>query len=316
MIGASLSATQEADQHGKNMECRMRAYRMSVPAIAVLLLAVACMGQQASPTPADGRLVFESQGCLSCHAINGAGGTVGPDLGRQAHVSNNYDLAAKMWNHSPKMMHLMARTKTERPVFTGRAFRSLAEFLSYVRYLGRPGDAAAGKRLFSEKKCTACHSLGRSVAGKSPLDSLKVFVAPVRLAQAMWNHYEEMRTAGSTRTVPLPRFRDDEFSDLTAYIRVASAMESEAEVRSFIGDPVLGDSLFHQKGCYGCHVAQTIGPRLDPEGAGTIGLAKSLTEIAGAMWNHAGKMSSAMESAKQRFPHLDGDEMANIISFL
>src|SRR4029450_12919856 len=53
--------------------------------------------------PASGARVFESAGCVKCHAVAGSGGKVGPDLSHTARAHSFYDLAAAMWNHLPRM---------------------------------------------------------------------------------------------------------------------------------------------------------------------------------------------------------------------
>src|SRR5205807_10289321 len=51
-----------------------------------------------------GSQIFATEGCVQCHAINGVGATVGPDLGRLADRGfTPATLAATMWNHAPAM---------------------------------------------------------------------------------------------------------------------------------------------------------------------------------------------------------------------
>lgn len=49
------------------------------------------------------------------YAVNGAGGKVGPDLGRNLRSRSFYDLAAGMWNHLPKMGERMRDLGIARP---------------------------------------------------------------------------------------------------------------------------------------------------------------------------------------------------------
>ncbi len=280
-------------------------------AIILLLFASGLSAQQLPKNPLAGREVFEKEGCLNCHAVNGSGGTIGPDFGKQVFPGNAYDLLSKMWNHSQKMLLEMARTKTERPHFTGRDFRQLGDFLYFIRYLGQPGNASAGRRLFVSKGCVECHSVGRPKRGKIALDSMKIYVSPVRLAQAMWNHSILMHNRGVSKGVKLPTFSDNQFADLTAYIRSASSLKSDEEIYSYPGNPVRGEQLFKEKGCYYCHAEKPIGPTV-----GHINTNQSVTEIAGIMWNHSGKMAQAMKTLKRPFPLFSGDQMADVISYL
>ncbi len=280
-------------------------------AFIFFFLGSSAWSQQLPKNPLEGRIVFEKEGCLSCHAVNGTGGTTGPDFGKQIFSGDNYDLLSEMWNHSEKMLLVMARTRTKRPSFTGQDFRELGEFLYFIRYLGQPGNISAGKRLFAGKECIQCHSVGGAVPGKIALDSLKIYVSPVHLAQAMWNHSNLMRRRGVRRGIKLPTFSDNEFADLTAYIRAASSLKSEERIYSYPGSPTLGEKLFKEKGCYYCHVEKPVGPNLD-----RINTNESVTRIAGIMWNHSGKMEAAMKTMKQPYPSFSGNEMADLISYL
>src|SRR5512140_1592343 len=57
-----------------------------------------------SASPAQGEAVFQAKGCVRCHAINGVGGKVGPDLGRTWGTEQGLpQLVTAMWNHAPEM---------------------------------------------------------------------------------------------------------------------------------------------------------------------------------------------------------------------
>ena len=79
-----------------------------------LLLVLFPAGSSFGQAPADpaqnataGARVFGAKGCAGCHAINGIGGGVGPDLAGTAERNSFYDLASAMWNHLSRMAAVM-----------------------------------------------------------------------------------------------------------------------------------------------------------------------------------------------------------------
>ena len=53
---------------------------------------------------ARGEDLFRTKGCIDCHAFNGAGGKIAPDLSqRDERVRTPLQLASAMWNHAPRM---------------------------------------------------------------------------------------------------------------------------------------------------------------------------------------------------------------------
>src|SRR5215472_19146072 len=137
--------------------------------VAVIVLATA--GASASqplfgPTqdPVAGERLFSAKGCASCHAVNGVGGTVGPDLALSARPRTFFDLAAALWNHTPKMAERMRQAGMARPRLDARETGDLVAYLYTLNYFDRTGNAASGQRVFSTKHCADCHSVG---GGKS-----------------------------------------------------------------------------------------------------------------------------------------------------
>src|SRR4051794_8200971 len=68
--------------------------------------------------PAAGARLFNDKGCVQCHAINGRGASVGPDLARATHPRTFFDLAAGLWNHAPAMASRMREAGIARPALT------------------------------------------------------------------------------------------------------------------------------------------------------------------------------------------------------
>ncbi|MGC8595191.1 MAG: c-type cytochrome [Candidatus Kryptoniota bacterium] len=288
----------------------LKIFFVTIPAIMILLGPI-IIAQNLPQNPIEGREIFEKKGCMNCHAINGVGGNIGPDFGKHLFVGDEFDLFSKMWNHSPRMLLLMSRSSTKKPEFTSREFENLSHFLFFIRYLGTYGSVSKGKRLFTRKECVRCHSIGHPVPGKIPLDSMKIYASPVRLAQAMWDHSFEMWKRGREKGIRFPTFSDNEFADLVAYIRATSSVKLEKNIYSYTGDPAAGEKLFKSKGCYYCHVEKQIGPDLTK-----TNLNHTVTQIAGIMWNHSEKMLLAAKSMNKPFPELSDDEMANLIAYL
>ena len=261
--------------------------------------------------PLDGRIVFEQKGCINCHAIYGNGGNTAPDLGKHNFFESNYDLISEMWNHSAGMLNEMEVKNFNLQKFTAKDFRDLRIFLHYLRYLEVSGNVNAGEKLFAKMGCDNCHSIGKVSPNKIRLDKLGVHASPVYLAQEMWNHAVEMQKMQKTSNVRVPVFMDDEFADLSSYITAVSVYNKRQKIYMTPGNPISGEKIFSDKGCFYCHNEKHIGPDLMQ-----VNLNKSVIEIAGLMWNHSVEMEQSVQKNKIAMPAFEGNEMADLISFL
>ena len=291
-------------------------------ALALILIAslsgVALAQPLFSPTqdPLAGSRVFGSKGCVKCHAVNGAGGKVGPDLGRVERPRSFYDLATALWNHAPRMAQRMAQLGIARPQLDARETGDLVAFLFTLDYFDPRGNAAAGRRLFTERRCVVCHQVGGTggIVGPS-LDALKQYGSPIYLATAMWNHGPRMAEVMAARGIPRPTFKDGELLDLIAYVNAASPVLPEGPLYVLPGRPTAGRLLFVQKRCVECHAAGGQGGRIGPDLA-ERSLHRSLTQFATAMWNKAPAMLEAMRAQGIAVPQLRPEEMADIVAHL
>jgi len=264
--------------------------------------------------PLRGRSVFEQKGCNSCHAILGEGAFIGPDLGKKHFYGDFLDLGRVMWNHSPDMTRRMKAMLKPRPFFTTGEIRDLFVYLYYLHYLGEFGDKDAGKRLFKDKGCVRCHNEGQTRRGVPPLAALAAYASPVALAQAMWNHGPAMERQMQSMGISRPRFEGEEVTHLAAYLKSLNGTKIDQAKLMNPGNPSRGETVFREKGCIECHSINGSGGDRGPDLTRAL-VHRSVTEVAGIMWNHGPAMWKELGPDVQRVT-FGSDEMADVIAYL
>jgi mono/diheme cytochrome c family protein len=288
-------------------------------AIAVLCLAGIASAQPLFTPPQDplaGSRVFGAKGCAQCHAIKGTGGQIGPDLGRTERPRSFYHLAAALWNHAPRMADRMRQLDIARPRLDARESADLVAFLFTADYFDPPGDAEAGRRLFVEKRCVACHQRGGvgGVVGPN-LDALGERGTPIYVAAAMWNHGPQMSDAMRARKIARPTFRSGELRNLLAYLATATPATGDEPIHVLPGNAEQGRRLFTEKHCIECHSVRGIGGKVGPDLADRA-VSASVLDFAAAMWNKAPAMGTAMKARAIPMPQLQPGEVADVLAFL
>lgn len=162
-----------------------------------------------SQDPTVGSRVFGAKGCVKCHAVNGVGGSVGPDFARFPRPHSFYDLAAAMWNHLPTTAERMRQLGISRPHLDPRETGDLIAFLHTLDYFDPPGNPVIGQTLFNAKKCNVCHQVAGTGGVVGPnLGSVAQSSSPIFVAAAMWNHGPAMAEAMRARGIERPTFKD------------------------------------------------------------------------------------------------------------
>ncbi|MFQ6675097.1 MAG: c-type cytochrome [Fidelibacterota bacterium] len=266
--------------------------------------------------PMAGRIVFEEKGCIECHSIDGFGGTVGPDLGREMFFGSFYDLASRLWNHAPQMAIRAEYLEKEWPTFTTDEMDKLISYLFFLRYLGKPGNVSRGKTLLETKGCLNCHRVGDAGNPEGiALDQLQEYASPLYVAQVIWNHGPEMQKKMQEMGIERPVFDNEDITHISAYLREFSRIQPSRKQFMSPGNPRRGSELFVTKWCSHCHADRrdqpSAGPRLEE-----IDLHRSVTAIAGSMWNHGNTMWQAMQEENIGWPTFEGPEMADLIAYL
>jgi mono/diheme cytochrome c family protein len=266
--------------------------------------------------PRTGAKLFERKGCIRCHAVNGAGGRLAPDLGSERPSTGPDHLVTSMWNHAPRMWE---RIREERVAYPAISQQEMAHVFSYLytsRYVGDSGDVEQGGRLFEKKGCVACHSLGGTAAKKGPDLSTRAAVDSLTgWTQAMWNHAPAMESAMREAGVTWPKFEPGEMNDLLAYLRGGRPVASGGS-DLLPADPDRGKKLFEEKSCASCHSLRGEVGRIGPELQSRQKLPPTIIQFAGSMWNHSPEMLRTMRARGVQRPVFRDREMADLVAFL
>jgi len=226
-----------------------------VRCIVTLACLVGSCGQTMAQSPVSvaqnplaGSRVFGAKGCVKCHAVDGVGGTLGPDLGRNPLYRSFFDFAAAMWNHLPTMAERMRQLEISRPHLDPWETGDLMAFLFTRHYFDSPGNPQDGRRLFFTKQCVVCHQVGSvgGVLGPS-LDFLQQSGSPIFVATAMWNHGPTMTEAMRVGQITRPTFTAVELRDLIAYFMSVSPTATQGPRYVLPGQPAGGSQLFVEK---------------------------------------------------------------------
>ena len=170
-------------------------------------------------TPERGETLFSERHCVTCHAVNGKGGRVGPDLGTARQHISLTALAARMWNHGPTMWLKMKARNLDVPKLTGQDMADLLAYLYTAHYFDQPGSATRGAAVVRDRGCTACHSI-RRVGGKAGADlaTSPAGASPAALIAAMWNHGPRMEAKAESAALAWPVLRGQDLADIAAYL--------------------------------------------------------------------------------------------------
>lgn len=270
---------------------------------SAIALCSAARGATPGADSMRGAAVFQSQSCIQCHALNGVGPKIGPDLGRL--VDRGFtpaSFASTMWNHAPTMMAAMRARNIPLPVMDEQAAADLFAFFYATRFFEEPGDAGRGKRLFTARACANCHGITDStIPAAKPVSQWTTLNDPIAMIEAMWDHASNMRDEMARQKIAWPVLSGQDVADLLVYLRNLPASPKRPGVFD-ITSGAKGKALFDAKGCAQCH--KSIDEFL---ATGLPG--QTMTDIAAEMWDHGREMSSAQL-------HFEPGEMREIVSYI
>jgi cytochrome c551/c552 len=169
--------------------------------------------------PISGKALFQQKGCIRCHSVNGAGGTIGPDLAKRELKGSLSTILSHMWNHGSLMWPRMAKEGIPFPRFSPGEMSDLMTYLYFLEFKDPPGSAASGKRVFSEKRCALCHqpeSPGVKTIGPD-LAQLGL-ASPFQVLAEMWNHAPAIEERMKQGQVRWPLLDKQQMRELIEYI--------------------------------------------------------------------------------------------------
>jgi mono/diheme cytochrome c family protein len=236
MFASPLYVAQEIWNHGPVMLESMRLLGLSPPTFGEkdLTNLSAYIRQQAGSglqdrllltpgNPNEGRRIFASKRCTSCHGARARGGGGGPDLSRFPLRRSAEAVAGTMWNHSFTMNDAMRARGIDWPRFENSELADLVAFLYFLPFSDRPGDASRGEEVFADRSCYVCHTQGglqedQSAIPGPDLVGSSVASSPAAFIAAMWNHAPVMRRAILQEGRHWPELSGQDLRDLRSYL--------------------------------------------------------------------------------------------------
>ncbi len=266
--------------------------------------------------PEEGKKLLATKECTVCHSILGKGGKIGPDLTRWGVYVNPIVWAQKMWEHAPKMEKEMKKKKMSWPILKGRDMVNLVAYTQSIggkiqeEYHLDPGSPVRGKKLFSSKGCSDCHSAEGS--GKEVGPDFGEIEFPRTLSDMtalMWNHSPEMLETMKKQNIPRKKINPQEMADIISYLFAFRYFDRP-------GDPGRGEKVFEAKNCVICHTVGS-GGRDGSVGPNLGRLRKtSIISITQSIWNHGPEMLQEMRNNGFSWPILKGTDLNDISAYL
>jgi len=136
--------------------------------------------------------------------------------------------------------------------------------------------------------------------------------------KAMWEIWPAILVTGASFAVTqflVSNYIGPELVDVIAYVVQAGPRPEAAETVQVVpGTPERGEKLFVEKQCAACHALGGKGGTVGP----ALGRAHhvSLTQFAGAMWNHGPAMWARMKERGIAAPQLSGQDTADLVAYL
>lgn len=209
----------------------------------------------AAPELARGQQVFEDSGCRGCHKLGGIGGVLGPELDKVGArrspewLKKHFLAPASVTAGSAMPPQKFAETNLEAIVLfmlseTGESARG------YYGSMKVLPNTREGQRLFQQKGCIGCHSVGGKGGNVGPaLDD----VGLRRTSEWMVQHFREPQSVTPGTVMPRFGFTETEARALTDFLLHLREQNVALSLSSLMSPVERGREVFRKYGCAGCH---------------------------------------------------------------
>jgi mono/diheme cytochrome c family protein len=266
--------------------------------------------------PKTGEQLFTAKRCVQCHSVGGKGGSGGPALDALKRSNSPVLVAARMWSHGPQMAEAMKAKGIERPTFKRN---ELVDVVAYITATAKdpggdsaqvvPGTPERGEKLFRDKQCATCHTIGGKGGKVGPELGRAHHVSLTQFAGLMWNHGPAMWARMKERGIEVPSLSGQEMADIVAYLYTSHYFDPAA------GNSARGQQVLQSKGCVACHSVRGKGGKVAGDLA-TSTVVGTPSSLVAAMWNHSRAMEDRAQKQGIKLPTLKGQELADLSAYL
>jgi mono/diheme cytochrome c family protein len=203
---------------------------LSVALVLAALGAHAALAQSPAPPPQAsgdarrGAAVFTAKQCARCHGGGDARG-VGPTLQQLRRRQGAWELAGRLWNHTPSMFTTLKTESVPWPEISSAEMADLMAYLQADPALDPKPDRGRGRAMLAAKGCLKCHAYRGEGERIGPDLGVRreEFMSASRFAARMWRHTPQMAAIALERGILYPRFSDDEMAQLVGYLRTGGS---------------------------------------------------------------------------------------------
>lgn len=209
----------------------------------------------AAPILALGQQIFETAGCRGCHKLAGVGGILGPELDKVG-ARRSPDWLRK---HFLSPASVTPGSAMPPQKFAEKDLDAIILFMLSQTGETAPGyyasmkvipSAMQGQRLFQEKGCIGCHSIGGKGGTVGPaLDDVALRHAPDWIIQ----HFRNPQSVSPGTVMPRFGFTESEARALTDFLLHQREQKMDVNLPSLMSPVERGREVFRKYGCAGCH---------------------------------------------------------------
>ena len=235
----------------------------------------------AAPELALGQQVFEESGYRGCHKLNGVGGVLGPELEKVGArrspewLKKHFVAPASVTPGSAMPPQKLSATNLE-AIILFMLSQTGAAAPGYYASMKVIPSRNEGQRLFQQKGCIGCHSVGGKGGNVRPaLEDVGLRRTP----EWMMQHFRDPQSVTPGTVMPRFGFTETEARALTDFLLHMRDQKFALNLPSQMLPIERGREVYRKYGCAGCHGADAKGGIPNPN-AKTAQLVPGLIRVA------------------------------------